>query len=56
MKRFIKIVVSYEPLKDCHEDDSFNMISMDLEQEISSCWHGFNIESIEIMEDKEDSP
>ncbi len=56
MKRFIKIVVSYEPLKDRPEDDSFDMISMDLEQEISCCWHSFNIESIEILEDKEESP
>lgn len=46
---FINVLLSLdEPLD---EDDNEHLIKMDLESEISSCWHSFNIEDITIGKD-----
>ena len=55
MKRYVKIIVSYDTNEGRPEDDTYESIRRDLESEISCCWHFFGIESIEIMGEKGDT-
>lgn len=55
MKRYVNVLLSYEPTESRPEDDSLDSISKDLESEISCCYHFFEIENVEILDRKEPS-
>lgn len=50
-KQIVTVKLAYEP--DGTENDDIDLISMDLEQEISSCWHTFDVISIEVEQEGE---
>lgn len=53
MKRYVNVLLSYEPTESRPEDDSLDSISKDLESEISCCYHFFEIENVEILDGNE---
>lgn len=49
-RKIITVKLSLEPVEG--EYDSDDLIAADLEQEISCCWHLFDVLSIEIEDEK----
>ena len=42
-RKIITVTLSYEPDPKLPINDRYDLIAQDLEQEISSCWHNFDI-------------
>lgn len=49
-RKIITVKLSLEPIDGEYDPDY--LISVDLEQEISCCWHSFDVLSIEIQDEK----
>lgn len=47
-RKIITVTLSYEPDLKNPINDRYDLIAQDLEQEISCCWHQFNIIDIQI--------
>lgn len=47
-RKIITVTLSYEPDMENPINDSYDLIAQDLAQEISSCWHNFDIIDIRI--------
>ena len=49
-RKVVTVKLTLEPIEG--EYDSDDLIAADLEQEISCCWHSFDVLSIEIQDEK----
>lgn len=49
-RKIVTVTLSLEPIEGAYDSD--NLIASDIEQEISCCWHLFDILSIEIQDEK----
>lgn len=53
-RKIVTVKLSLEPVEG--EYDTDDLIAADLEQEISCCWHSFDVLSIAIENEKGDTP
>lgn len=49
-RKIITVKLSLEPVEG--EYDTDDLIASDIEQELSCCWHNFDVQSIEIEDEK----
>lgn len=49
-RKIVTVTLSLEPIEGAYDSD--DLIASDIEQEISCCWHSFDVLSIEIKDEK----